>query len=82
MSRLGRYYVWSPHTGRTTVPHNTRGEAETEACRLVDQHPKHSFYVLHAVSVAYTHKPILVTRVEEPAISVNIEQTRYADGDI
>jgi hypothetical protein len=62
------YVVWNPAAGPPSRQHETRGEAQTEAERLAERSKGEAFYVLHAVSVSISPKPVETTILDGDGI--------------
>lgn len=55
------YLVWNPESFPPKFRHDTREAAHREAERLAQQNKGAEFFVLHAVSVSRTPKPVETT---------------------
>jgi len=62
------YLVWNPESFPPSFRHATRAEAQREAERLAEKVKGAEFFVLHAVSVSRTPKPVETTRLDLDAV--------------
>lgn len=58
------YLVWNPESFPPKFRHATRQGATREAERLAEKVKGAEFFVLHAVSVSRTPKPVETTRLD------------------
>ncbi|MCW5695832.1 MAG: hypothetical protein KIS96_11385 [Bauldia sp.] len=60
------WVVWNPSGWNPTVRHETFTAADQEARRLAAANPRHSFFVLRAVSVSTLRDPVDTTLLLVP----------------